>query len=57
MVSVGVPTCAKLVQPTPWQRSTRYPVTPTLSVAAPQLRLTPELPAAVAVNVPGADGT
>ena len=27
------------MQPAPWHRSTRYPVTPTLSVAAVQLRL------------------
>ena len=35
-----VPIWAKLVQPAFWQRSTRYSVTPTLSVAAVQLRST-----------------
>ena len=39
LVPVGVSTCAKLLQPAPGHRSTRYPVTPTLSVAAVQLRL------------------
>ena len=29
----GVATCAKVVQPVPVQRSSWYPVTPTLSVA------------------------
>ena len=38
-VPVGVAICAKLVQPAPWQRSSRYAVTPTLSVDAVQLRL------------------
>ena len=40
VVPVGVPTCAKLVQPDPWHRSTRYPVTPTLSVDAVHDRFT-----------------
>jgi len=34
-----VPICAKLEHPAPWQRSTKYPVTPTLSVDAVQVRL------------------
>ena len=38
LVPLGVPTCANVVHPAPWQRSTRYPVTPTLSVDAVHLR-------------------
>ena len=52
----AVPTCAKLLQPVPWQRSTRYPVTPTLSVDAVQLRLIWLPLTAVAVRVPGVLG-
>ena len=37
-VPVGVAIWAKFEQPAPWQRSMWYPVTPTLSVAALQLR-------------------
>ena len=51
-----MPTCAKSVQPAPWQRSTRYPVTPTLSVEAVQLRLIWVALAAVAVSPDGVDG-
>ena len=48
--------CVKFAHPAPWQRSTRYPVTPTLSVDAPQLRLIWLALAAVAVSAPGAVG-
>ena len=51
-----MPICAKLLHPVPWQRSTRYPVTPTLSVDAVQLRLIWVLLTAVAVRLPGALG-
>ena len=56
VVPLGVPTCAKLLHPAPWQRSTRYPVTPTLSVDAVQLRLIALLAAAVAASPVGAVG-
>jgi len=48
---------AKLEQPAPWQRSTRYRVTPTLSVAACQERSIWPEPAAVACRLPGALGS
>ena len=44
------------VQPAPWHRSTRYPATPTLSVAAPHERSISVPLTAAAVIVPGADG-
>ena len=47
--------CAKLVQPAPWHRSIRYPVTPTLSLAGSQLRAIC-VPLGVALSVPGAVG-
>src|SRR2546422_9134973 len=47
---------SKLVQPAFWQRSTRYPVTPTLSVDAVQARLIWLADAAVAVRLDGAEG-
>src|SRR3989449_10372472 len=47
---------SKLVQPAFWQRSTRYPVTPTLSVDAVQARLIWLADAAVAVRLDGAVG-
>src|SRR5690348_12027746 len=47
---------AKLEQLTPWHRSTRYPATPTLSVAADQERSTRALLTAVAESGPGAEG-
>src|SRR2546422_9890328 len=47
---------SKLVQPAFWQRSTRYPVTPTLSVDAVQARLIWLAVAAVAVRLDGAEG-
>ena len=53
---VAVPICAKLVHPLPAQRSIRYAVTPTLSVAALQLRAIWLLLEAVAVNEAGAVG-
>ena len=46
----------KLLHPAPWQRSTRYPVTPTLSVDAVQLRLIWLPLTAVAVRFVGAVG-
>src|SRR2546429_144763 len=45
-----------LVQLATTQRSTRYRLTPTLSVDAPQLRLIWPLLTAVAVSVPGTVG-
>ena len=45
----------KVAQLAPWHRSTMYPVTPTLSVDAVQLRLI-WLPLAVAVRFVGAVG-
>jgi hypothetical protein len=51
-----VPICAKEVQLAPAQRSMSYPVTPTLSVEAIQLKPICELEVAVAVRLPGAEG-
>jgi hypothetical protein len=48
--------CAKFEQPVPWHRSTWYPVTPTLSVEAVQLKLICALDAAVAVSPLGGVG-
>src|SRR2546425_9436030 len=56
IVPVTVVICVKLVQPAFWQRSTRYPVTPTLSVDAVQARLIWLADAAVAVRLDGAEG-
>ena len=56
VVPVAVPTWVKLVQPAPAQRSTRYSVTPTLSVDAVQLRLIWVALAADAVSPDGVDG-
>ena len=53
---VVVPTCAKPVQVVPWHRSTRYPVTPTLSVAAFHDRSIWLVLTVVAVSPPGAAG-
>jgi hypothetical protein len=48
VVSIVVATCVKFVHPTPWHRSTRYPVTAaTLSVEAVQERSISEALAAV----------
>ena len=47
---------AKLVHPAPWHRSTAYPVTPTSSVDAVQLRLIWPPLVAVAVRLLGAVG-
>ena len=55
-VPMGVAICAKVVQPLPWQRSTRYPVTPTLSVEAVQERLICEELAGAAIKLDGAVG-
>ncbi len=55
-VPVGVPTWTKFVQPAPAQRSTRYSVTPTLSVEAVQPRLTWVELTAVALSPVGAVG-
>jgi hypothetical protein len=38
VVPLGVAICVKLEHPAPWQRSSKYPVTPTLSVDAVQLK-------------------
>jgi len=56
VVPVIVAIWAKVGQATPWQRSTRYVVTLTLSVAAVQMRSIWLPPAAIAVSVPGAVG-
>ena len=56
VVPAGVPTWVKLVQPAPAQRSTRYSVTPTLSVDAVQLRLIWVALAADAVSPEGVVG-
>ena len=54
-VAVAVPTCAKLLQAAPVQRSTRYwLIVPPVSVAAVQVRLICVLLAAVAVKFEGA---
>src|SRR6266403_22166 len=52
-----MPTCAKLLQPAPMQRSIRYwLMVPPVSVAAVQERLTVSGPAAVALRFVGAVG-
>jgi len=56
VVPVGVAICAKFAQPVPEQRSTLYPVTPTLSVDAVHDKLTCAGEAAVAVKLVGAVG-
>ena len=56
-VPVGAAIWVKFVQPALWQRSTRYPVTPALSVEALQVRLTCVVLTAVAVRFVGVDGT
>ncbi len=53
---VGVAICAKLLQPAPWHRSTRYPVTATLSLDAAQLRSICVLLITAGTGVPGAVG-
>ena len=53
---VAVAISVKTEQPAPWQRSIRYWVTPTLSVAAVQDRPTWVGPNAVAVRPVGAVG-
>lgn len=55
-MAVGVAICTKFVHPTPEQRSTLYPVTPTLSVEAVQERLICVVEAAVALRFAGAIG-
>ena len=52
----GVAICVKLAQPAPAQRSTLYPVTPTLSVEAVHVRLIDVAKIAVAVKFAGAVG-
>ena len=47
---------AKVAHPAPWHLSTRYPVTPTLSVEAVQVRLICAPLAAVATRFVGAVG-
>ena len=56
LIPVGVATWAKLAQPAPRQRSTRYPVTPTLSVDAVQTRSIRFVLATVAPSPDGAVG-
>src|SRR5438128_10066327 len=56
VVPATAATWVKPVHPLPWQRSTRYPVTPTLSVEAVHARLIWLLLAAVAVRFDGAVG-
>ena len=56
LVPDGAATSTKPVQLAPRQRSTRYPVTPTLSVAAVQLTLICVLEAALAARLLGAVG-
>jgi hypothetical protein len=51
-----VPICANEEQPAPLQRSTLYPVTPTLSVEAVQVSPICELEEAVATSFDGAVG-
>ena len=51
VVPVGVAICAKFAQPAPEQRSTLYPVTPTLSVEAVHDKLICVVEAAVAVKI------
>ena len=55
-IPVGAPSWAKLAHPAPAQRSTRYPVTPTVSVDAVQLRLIWLLLIGVAVRAAGVVG-
>jgi hypothetical protein len=55
-VAVGVAICAKFAQAAPVQRSTLYPVTPTLSVEAVQARLICVPEAGVAARFVGAVG-
>ena len=56
VVVVGVAICTKFAHAAPEQRSTLYPVTPTLSVEAVQDKLICEVEAAVAVRFVGAVG-
>jgi hypothetical protein len=56
VVPVGVAIWAKFAHPTPEQRSTLYPVTPTLSVEAVQDKLICVVEAAVATRFVGALG-
>jgi len=55
VVPAGAPTCTKLALPG-FSRSTKYPVTPTLSVDAGQLRLIWLPLTAVAVRLAGVVG-
>jgi hypothetical protein len=55
-VIVGVAICAKFTQPVPEQRSTLYPVTPTLSVEAVHVRLIDVAKVVVAAKFAGAVG-
>jgi hypothetical protein len=56
VVAAGVAICAKFAHAAPEQRSTLYPVTPTLSVDAVHDKLTCAGEAAVAVKLVGAVG-
>ena len=56
VVPVGVAICAKFAHAAPEQRSTLYPVTPTLSVEAVHDKLICVVEAAVAVRFVGAVG-
>ena len=56
VVTVDVPTCANVLHDTPVHRSTRYPVTATLSVDAVQLRLIWFAPATLPARPVGAVG-
>ena len=53
---MGVPTWAKVVQPAPWQRSTRYPVTADVVGRGRSSPGRPDPALAVAVRPVGADG-
>jgi hypothetical protein len=54
---VDVPVCAKLLQPAPWQRSTKYwLMVPPVSVDAVQDKLICAGPVALAARLPGAVG-
>jgi hypothetical protein len=55
-VAVGVAIWVKTLQPGFWQRSSRSPVTPTLSAAAFHVRLICDGLVAVACRFPGAVG-
>jgi hypothetical protein len=55
-VPVGAAICTKFAHPTPEQRSTLYPVTPTLSVEAVHDRLICDTEATVAARFVGAVG-